>query len=210
MKTLLLVIMSVLLLWSCAAVAPAPIHIPHTYTSGDGNSIVVLIPGIGGNESSMEALQKAIPVRSVIIKPRFYLQLSWAANDLYSQMESLGLTGKKVSFVGHSWGGLIARKFNEKYGNEIVVEKIVQIASPNGVKKNMHWLVRKMFGIDMEESNTPLFIITGDADVVVEVSSALDLNLPKDRKEVLEGAGHVDILRLPKTFELVNSYLSKG
>lgn len=148
-----------------------------------GGEKLVLIPGYGPeSEKKMEFLQNSIG--GIIVKPaKNYFLVEDAADDLFRQLKPLKL--KKIQLIGYSWGGIIARRFIEKYGQEIEVEKIILIGTPNGGYWMMPKFVRN-FLISQNPAGVSVFVIAGNKtakkwylrslnDGKVDLESALDV-----------------------------------
>ncbi|RFS17353.1 caspase family protein [Emticicia sp. C21] len=112
----------------------------------EANTIVLLVHGIIGDTEAM------IPFISKVVKAdrqkeaKYDLALTFdyeclntpieeIAANLINELSNIGISetsGKKVTIVAHSMGGLVSRYLIEKLGKGKLVEKLIMAGTPNG------------------------------------------------------------------------------
>jgi pimeloyl-ACP methyl ester carboxylesterase len=177
---------------------------------------VVIIGGWGSTSQQLEYLRKNIS--AVVILPRKYLPLSEAAEDVCQQLKEREINLDRLSVVGFSWGGLIARELDRQHPG--LLKKIIIIATPNG---GYRLTPRFIYGVDDATSTTPLYVIAGHNsdpkkwymksvlnDGTVDLDSALDLGMRKVQDlAIFKDMGHVDLMRSQEVARQINFWISQ-
>jgi pimeloyl-ACP methyl ester carboxylesterase len=165
---------------------------------------VVIIGGWGSdkNPEELEYLQKNIS-GSIAIMPSRYWPLKESAADVLQQLKEKGMKGPLI-LIGHSWGGLIAREIDAE--NPGLVKKIVTIGTPNAGFWFAPWFVYK---VGDQKSQTPLWLIAGVADEVVNLGSALNVGPRQVNDLAVFPLGHVELLRSEEVVQQIKIWLDK-
>lgn len=156
---------------------------------------VIIIPGWGHETEGLNYLKDRIE-NAEIIGYSHSMPISDAAEEVY---EKIIFSNKKVSIVGFSWGGLIARQIAAVHPE--IVDKLIIIASPSG-----GYLFSPKFLFKVAKSEKAIFVIAG-------TKSAKKWYL----KEVNDGKVDLDSvfsetlsIREVKIFELSHEELSQN
>ncbi len=182
-------------------------------TVAAGSTPVVIIGGCESNdETYLGYLRENIPDSVVILYQRHW-PFDEAAADTWRLIRERGIDGHMI-LVGHSWGGLIARRIAANHPDMVLV--VVTIARPSGG----FWGCPKwIFRPGDEDSKTPLFVIAGykggsekwfsrgQTDGVVDVISALDVGRETAGIAVFPGLDHMDLLTSPDVVKQINRWL---
>jgi triacylglycerol lipase len=122
----------------------------------------------------------------------------------------------RVTLVCHSMGGLAARAYLCKHGDD-AVERIVTLASPHhgtifgvlGHGRNARQMIRNckylttMAGVEkIERRRRFVCIATADDNLVVPRSSPL---LPDAQWHVMDGVGHLALIEDPRAWQLIEA-----
>lgn len=93
-----------------------------------------------------------------------YTKIPDAAEKLGKMLKDCGLSDKRVTVVGHSMGGLMARSWIEQHGGDELVQKLIQVGTPNGGsslvelrKKLIFWLTVGINGISFVQKHKSVF-----------------------------------------------------
>lgn len=112
----------------------------------DANSILLLVHGIIGDTEGMIPFVKTITKSKNTPENQYDLALTFdyeclntpiekIAQNLIIELANAGIsdtTGKKVTIIAHSMGGLVSRTMIEQYHKGGLVEKLIMAGTPNG------------------------------------------------------------------------------
>lgn len=193
-----------------------------------GCPVVVLIPGYFGKAGSLNSLAGDLISRNysvfVYSPKKFIATLEELTNDLVLFLDSLkNLYGiQKLSLVGHSMGGLLARKARMHYvkNNEIFIDKVATIASPHHgtslaefgwgpAAKQMAVGSDFLHELALEDKNLMNKTFTASATpdaLVYPVGQAL---LDGSKKKIYANTGHLLILRCPEFLHDLRKFLGQ-
>jgi len=189
-----------------------------TLTVAYADPKVIIIGGWNSDMKQYEILQKSIP-GSIVVIPQISWPLYDAAPTVLQQIKKKS-TAEQLTLIGHSWGGLIARKIDAD--NPGLVQKIITIGSPSGGFGPA--FIRYFFDTSDKESLTPLYVIVGynnstpkwymDAngknDGVIDLKSALDFrgkNVVDQNIKIIEGLKHTEMLKSQKVIQIVKEWV---
>lgn len=203
--------------------------------------LVVLVHGFFKNQDDMRFLRQQIELEGLktqsVTLPTTFGSLDDAVKSLHLQIGGRISGDSKICFVAHSMGGLIVRRYIDKYGSNFV-HSCIFIATPHGgtkladianvipgysaVFKPISCLISGNSYISFDDAKTfKIGIIAGskrvgilgnlflssESDGRVEVSSA---NAVDADDFVVVPFGHQDILNQPETASLVLKFLRNG
>ena len=132
------------------------------------DNTVVLLHGIACSDKSMFTVRRMLEKEDYKVMSIHYASKTKNLNDIVDDLynneldEAFWKQAKKVHFVTHSMGGLVARFYLEKYKDKIPKEKlgrVVMLAPPNGgselADKLCHlWVYQKFYGPAGQELTT--------------------------------------------------------
>ena len=99
------------------------------------NELIVLVHGFFKNQDDMLFLRTQLECAGLqtqsVSLPTTFGSLEDAVSSLHLQIGRRILEGIEISFVAHSMGGLIVRRYIEKYGSNFV-NSCIFIATPHG------------------------------------------------------------------------------
>lgn len=107
----------------------APPNQLHIHVQGQGTPVVVLEAGIAASSVSWSLVQQRIAAITTVVSydrggfgwsspPRFPCTAAHAACDLRGLLQSAGFTDPCL-FVGHSFGGLIVRRYQQQFPKHV-------------------------------------------------------------------------------------------
>ncbi len=106
--------------------------------AAENKEVVVLVHGYNKDHRDMIQLKEYLETRGYEIVtvdlPLRFRSIEHATGVFRDQMEATLAsleTEQKISFVGHSTGGLVIRKYLDELENKEMINRAVQIATPN-------------------------------------------------------------------------------
>ena len=106
--------------------------------AAENKEVVVLVHGYNKDHRDMLQLKEYLETRGYEIftvdLPLRFRSVEHATGVFRNQMETTLAsleTEQKISFVGHSTGGLVIRKYLDELENKEMINRAVQIATPN-------------------------------------------------------------------------------
>lgn len=183
--------------------------------AADQEATVVLIGGAGsnGDSSYMEFLIEKLP-DAINVAPEKLWPFMDSAPVVWQQIQEAGVKGKMI-LIGHSFGGLIARRIAADHPKSVIA--VITISSPSGG----YWACPKwIFRPGDEKSDVPLYVIAaykeelekwffrGRNDGTVDVVSMLDIGREAADFVVLAGLDHMDVLRSEIVANVINHWIA--
>lgn len=177
----------------------------------------VLVGGWGGDVKQLEFLNREIPNSSIVMEDSSTSiilfagdseDLSAKAEELRAKMDALGIT--KANFIGYCYGGLVVRRFAQKYPGKVA--RIVVIATPNNGYK-----IRRFGANIFVSEDIPLFVIAGNKssrywvledesnDGTVDNSSTLSIPISGDAK--VFPLKHLELIQSVQVVKQINAWL---
>ncbi len=188
-----------------------------------GAKTIVFLGGQGDEISYMGYMEKNILPscgKRIVIVPRRLWTFADAATDTWQQIQNQLLENgaaidEELIIVGHSWGGLIARRIAADHPESVIA--VVTIVSPNG---GYRFCPRWIFNPWDKESNVPLYVVAaykeelgerwffrGPNDGVVDVVSMLDVGRKATGSVVLAGLDHMEVLQSKIVADIINHWI---
>ena len=179
------------------------------------NQTIVLVHGLMANRSCFLPLESYLRLHGIKSIVHFEYQsrdgVEVAARKL-AQFVKRHAQSKRICFVGHSLGGIVAQTYIQLLGGHRKTERLISIGSPHQGTYNAYWLASKVGQNLRPESNLykrlveskdnvnlPFFSIAAESDNII---------LPRESAQqwetrCIEGIGHLGLLWSPTMMNLV-------
>lgn len=177
---------------------------------------IVLVHGLAANRSCFYPLKSYLKIHGVenIVSFEYRSRdgVEHAARQL-GQFVKRHAQSKRICFVGHSLGGVVAQAYIQMLGGHRKASRLISIGSPHQGTYNAYWLASKI-GLQLRPDSSLCERLNRSMDIANHVSyysitaESDNLILPRESAQQWEthciaGIGHLGLLLSPTVMNLV-------